>query len=73
MTLYCNISCCVVSPNLFVFFIGKKADGNEDDIPSSAVDLQVKERVCVYCIMNLTFINCYKNGALFVQMDGMGT
>lgn len=38
---------CSFSLKPFVFSIGKKADGNEDDIPSSAVDLQVKERVSV--------------------------
>lgn len=45
--IYCRVFCVVFPSDPCVFFIGKKAEGNEDDIPSSAVDLQVKERVCV--------------------------
>lgn len=57
---------CGFSSNLYVFFIGKKAEGNEDDIPSSAVDLQVKERVCISFRMNDAFINHSEIVVLFI-------
>lgn len=56
-----------LSSNLYAFFLGKKVEGNEDDIPSSAVDLQVKERVCVCFSMNFTFLNDSENNALCID------
>lgn len=65
-----------ISLQIYMYSIGKKVEGNEDDIPSSAVDLQVKERVCLtmkvtFMNYNENYMNYNENYAHFLQMTGI--